>query len=64
MPFGLCNASATFQHCMMSIFSDMVKKCIKVFMDDLTVFGDSFDSCLLNLDVVLSRCEEKGLVLN
>jgi hypothetical protein len=26
MPFGLCNAPATFQRCMMSIFSDMVEK--------------------------------------
>ena len=64
MPFGLCNAPATFQRCMMSIFSDMIEKCMEVFMDDLTVFGDSFDTCLLNLEAVLQRCEEKGLVLN
>ncbi|KAL5562459.1 hypothetical protein UlMin_032206 [Ulmus minor] len=64
MPFGLCNAPATFQRCMMSIFSDMVEKCMEVFMDDLTVFGTSFDSCLSNLKSVLCRCEEKGLVLN
>ncbi|KAL5565027.1 hypothetical protein UlMin_028191 [Ulmus minor] len=64
MPFGLCNAPATFQRCMMSIFSDMVEKCMEVFMDDLTVFGTSFDSCLSNLKSVLYRCEEKGIVLN
>ena len=34
MSFGLCNAPATFQRCMMSIFSDMVEDTIKVFMDD------------------------------
>jgi len=28
------------------------------------VFGDSFDDCLTNLEKVLSRCEEKNLVLN
>ena len=33
-------------------------------MDDLTVFGNSFDNCLDNLENVLKRCEEKGLVLN
>ena len=49
---------------MMSVFNDMVEKCMEVFMDDLTVFGDSFDMCLLNLEAVLTRCEEKGLVLN
>ena len=64
MPFGLCNAPATFQRCMMSIFSDMIEKCMEVFMDDLTVFGDSFESSLLNLESVLKRCKEKGLVLN
>lgn len=64
MPFGLCNASATFQRCMTSMFSDMVENCMEVFMDDLTVFGTSFDACLLNLKRVLTRCEEKGLVLN
>ncbi|KAH9686259.1 hypothetical protein KPL70_014304 [Citrus sinensis] len=39
MPFGLCNAPATFQRCMLSIFSDMAENCLEVFMDDLTVFG-------------------------
>ena len=44
----------------MSIFNDMVEKCMEVFMDDLTVFNN----CLLNLEVVLKICEEKGLMLN
>ncbi|XP_041016158.1 uncharacterized protein LOC121258681 [Juglans microcarpa x Juglans regia] len=37
MPFGLCNASAIFQRCVMSIFSDMVEKQQEVFMDDFSV---------------------------
>jgi hypothetical protein len=41
MPFGLCNAPATFQRCMMSIFSNMVEKFLEVFMDDFSVFGSS-----------------------
>ena len=48
----------------MSIFSNMVEKSMEVFMDDLTVFGNSFDNCLLNLEAVLKRCEENSLVLN
>jgi hypothetical protein len=48
----------------MSIFSDMIEKIMKVFMDDFSVYGKTFDDCLKNLDRVLERCEEKRLVLN
>ncbi|KAH9705544.1 hypothetical protein KPL70_011915 [Citrus sinensis] len=64
MPFGLCNAPTTFQRCMLSIFSDMVERFLEVFMDDFSVFGDSFDQCLHHLTLVLQRCIEKNLVLN
>ena len=63
MPFGLCNAPATFQRFMLSIFSDMVENCLEIFMDDLTVFGNAFYTCLDNLKKVLERCKEKGLIL-
>jgi hypothetical protein len=49
---------------MLSIFSDMVKRFLENFMDDFSIFGDSFDDCLTNLEMVLNRCEEKNLVLN
>ncbi|GJX62206.1 reverse transcriptase domain-containing protein [Tanacetum coccineum] len=55
MPFGLCNAPGTFQRCMMAIFHDMIEKTMDVFMDDFSVFGDSFDSCLSNLENMLKR---------
>ncbi|XP_031394316.1 uncharacterized protein LOC116205794 [Punica granatum] len=64
MPFGLCNAPATFQRCMMSIFSDMLENFIEIFMDDFSVFGKSFESCLTNLGCVLKRCKETNLLLN
>ncbi|RVW12444.1 Retrovirus-related Pol polyprotein from transposon 17.6 [Vitis vinifera] len=63
MPFGLCNAPATFQRCMLSIFSDMVERIMEVFMDDITVYGGSYKECLLHLEAVLQRCIEKDLVL-
>ncbi|GKG13398.1 reverse transcriptase domain-containing protein, partial [Tanacetum coccineum] len=34
MPFGFCNAPATFQRCMTEIFHDMVEYFMEVFMDD------------------------------
>ena len=33
-------------------------------MDDITVYGGSFEECLINLETVLHRCIEKNLVLN
>ena len=45
MTFGLCNASTTFQRCMLSFFSNMVESIIEVFMDDITVYGSAFDEC-------------------
>ncbi|GJV25173.1 reverse transcriptase domain-containing protein [Tanacetum coccineum] len=42
MPFGLCNAPGTFQRCIMAIFHDMIEKTMEVFMDDFSVFGNSF----------------------
>ncbi|XP_070017942.1 uncharacterized protein [Nicotiana sylvestris] len=64
MPFGLCNAPATFQRCMMAIFTDIVEDIMEVFMDDFSVVGNSFDECLINLTRVLKRCIETNLVLN
>nr|XP_016436398.1 PREDICTED: uncharacterized protein LOC107762544 [Nicotiana tabacum] len=39
MVFGLCNAPATFQRCMMAIFTDMVEMFVEVLMDDFSLFG-------------------------
>nr|GFA28178.1 reverse transcriptase domain-containing protein [Tanacetum cinerariifolium] len=58
MPFGLCNAPGTFQRCMMVIFHDMIKKTMEVFMDNFLVFGNSFSTCLTNLEKMLKRCED------
>ncbi|GJT13604.1 reverse transcriptase domain-containing protein [Tanacetum coccineum] len=64
MPFGLCNAPGTFQMCMMAIFHDMIEETMEVFMDDFSVFGDSFSSCLSHLEKMLKWCEDTNLVLN
>ena len=64
MSFGLCNAPASFQWCMMAIFSDLIENIMEVFMDDFSANGKSFDECLENLDKVLKRCQDTHLVLN
>nr|GEY89790.1 retrovirus-related Pol polyprotein [Tanacetum cinerariifolium] len=64
MSFGLCNAPGTFQRCMMAIFHDMIEQTMEVFMDDFSIFGNSFSTCLTNLEKMLKRCEDTKLALN
>nr|GEX91110.1 reverse transcriptase domain-containing protein [Tanacetum cinerariifolium] len=64
MPFSLCNAPGTFQRCMLAIFHDMVEKTMEVFMDDFSVFGNSFENYLSHLDKMLQRCKDTNLSLN
>nr|GFA48257.1 reverse transcriptase domain-containing protein [Tanacetum cinerariifolium]GFA49295.1 reverse transcriptase domain-containing protein [Tanacetum cinerariifolium] len=64
MTFGLCNAPGTFQRCMMAIFHDMIEKTMEMFMDDFSVFGNSFQACLSYLEKILERCKDTNLCLN
>ena len=48
----------------MFIFSDLVKEAMEIFMDDLLVYGSSFEHCLKNLETVLQRCQDKNLAMN
>ncbi|GKC94560.1 reverse transcriptase domain-containing protein, partial [Tanacetum coccineum] len=64
MPFFLCNAPGTFQRCMMAIFHDMIEKTMEVFMDDFSVFVNSFENCLSRVDKMLERCKDTNLCLN
>nr|GEZ20629.1 reverse transcriptase domain-containing protein [Tanacetum cinerariifolium] len=64
MPFGLCNAPGTFQRCMMAILHEMIEKTIEVFMDDFSVFRNSFQNCLSHLEKMLKQCEDTNLCLN
>nr|GFC70092.1 retrovirus-related Pol polyprotein from transposon 17.6 [Tanacetum cinerariifolium] len=63
MPFGLCNAPGTFQRCMMAIFHDMIERTMEVFIDDFSVFENSFSTCLTNLENMLKSDFSVGAVL-
>ncbi|GJU10347.1 reverse transcriptase domain-containing protein [Tanacetum coccineum] len=54
-----CFLDGTFQRCMLAIFHDMVEKTMEVFMDDFSVFGNSFQNCLSRLDHMLQRIFSK-----
>ena len=64
MHIGLCNVLVTLQTSMVSIFLDFQVNCMEVFMDDFTIYGNSFDECLDSLARMLKRCIEANLVLN
>ena len=37
---------------------------MEIFMDDFSLYGSSFESCLENLETILQRCKDKNLALN
>ncbi|XP_052735569.1 uncharacterized protein LOC128197551 [Vigna angularis] len=61
MPFGLCNAPATFQRCMFSIFSDLVENCIEIFMDDYEKITMEFLSSV-KAEILQGKDCEEGLI--
>ncbi|GJW49532.1 reverse transcriptase domain-containing protein [Tanacetum coccineum] len=52
---GNTNPRARFHKVHDGLFHDMIEETMEVFMDDFSVFGDSFSSCLSHLDKMLKR---------
>ena len=63
MPFGLCNAPATFQRLMEVVLDGLVRKKCLVYIDDILVVGETFEEHLENLCLVLARFRQAGLRL-
>ena len=63
MPFGLCNMPATFERLMSQVMRGLHWKRCLVYIDDILVFGNDFESALHNLELVLDRVAEYGLQL-
>ena len=63
MPFGLCNAPATFQHLMKCVLAGLARNSCMVYLDDILVIGKSFEEHLQNLRQVFTRLREAGLRL-
>ena len=64
MPFGPCNAPATFQRLMDSVLAGLHWKTCLVYIDDIIVVGKSFDEHLCNLQAVFERLRQAGLKLH
>ncbi|MCO5546725.1 hypothetical protein L7F22_000161 [Adiantum nelumboides] len=62
-PFGLRNAPATFQRCMMEIFSEFPHRFLAIFVDDFIIYSTE-ELHILFLAMVFQRCKEKRICLN
>ena len=63
MPFGLCNAPATFERLMEQVMSGLQWEILLIYLDDIIVFGQSVEETEERLRVVLSRLRDAGLKL-
>lgn len=61
MPFGLCNAPDTFMRVMDKAFGDLNFQFLLVYLDDILVFGSTFEETLFRLETVLSRFSNLNL---
>jgi len=64
MPFGLVNATATFQRCMEKVLHGLIGRGVGVFVDDVVVYAPTFATLMTRLEEVLQRIQTAGLVLN
>ena len=63
MPFGLCNAPATFQRLMDLVLDEYKFEFVLVYLDDIIIYSDTFEEHLLHLDNVFKKIHEAGLTL-
>ena len=64
MAMGLANAPATYQRLMENVLGDLHLAICMVFLDDIIIFGNTFEEHLDRLERVLLRLGENGLKLN
>ena len=64
MPFGLCNAPATFQREMNRVLFPLIGVCMFVYIDDLVIFSKSFDEYINDIIKVFTIIRDNGLKVN
>src|SRR5260363_424058 len=64
MPFGLCNAPATFQRTMNNILYEDIRKNVAVYLDDIIIYSRTYQDHILHLVIVLAKISAAGLKLN
>ena len=63
MPFGLCNASATFQRLMQNCLGELNLIYYLIYLDDITIFLQTVEEHLCRLHVVFDCFREYNLKL-
>ena len=64
MPFGLCNAPATFQREMNKIFFELIGECVFIYIDDIVIFSKDINEHILHLRRVFKILKDNGLKIN
>jgi len=64
MPFDFCNAPTTFERTIEQILKDYLFKICLVYLDDVIIFGKSFEEMLSNLEKIFRRLREANLTIN
>jgi hypothetical protein len=64
MPFGLINIGETFQREMDVAFRGLIKKCVVVYLDDVTVYSKNREEHIQHLTQIFERCRKYSISLN
>ena len=60
MPFGLCNAPATFERLMETVLAGLHWQICLIYLDDVIVIGTTFEDMIKNLSVIFERLQQAG----
>ena len=63
MPFGLCNALATFERLIETVLAGLQWDICLIYLDDVIIYGKNFDEMIRNLSLVFDRLSSAGLKL-
>ena len=64
MPFGLKNAGATYQRCMLSCFGDLIERTIEAYVDDIVVKSEQADHLVADLEQTFAKLRANDIKLN